>query len=151
MMIFSSWLFLCLRKSDKEVGEEIPQRNHANGKELGHVEIDLEVFQDQPYHQIIDPQTNNGNDQEGRIFGDDLRIIALEGPDTVEHIIGGGRQRKTDGIGDVLLYLENLLENVGKKVIDKEARKSDRSEFQKFQDKGTCQEIEHLRLIQAQR
>jgi len=132
-----------LVEGDEEIGQEIPECDHADGKELGHVEIDLEFSNDQPEHQVVDTKSDQGDHQEFRILDGNIRVVAFESPYPVQDIVGRGSDGKTDGIGNIFLDLEDLLEKVGKGIVDKKAGKANCRELYELQDKGTAVKVKH--------
>jgi hypothetical protein len=59
--------------------------------------------------------------------------MAVKGPDPVEKIIGGSGKGESDGIGNIFLDLQYLLEEISGPEIDENPGKSYYTELDKFQ------------------
>lgn len=111
-------LLKALVKCYQKVRQEVPDGNHTDGKKFRQVKIDLKLTYNQPENKVIQPETNDRDNKEFRVFQCNIRIIAFKGPNPVQNIIGTGRDGKANGVGNILLNFEYLLEKVGKGIID---------------------------------
>ena len=60
-------------------------------------------------HQIVDSQSDGGNQEEFAVFDGDVRVGALEGPQPVPKVIVGGGEDEPDGVGKIFVPPEFLL------------------------------------------
>jgi hypothetical protein len=100
-----------------------------------------------PEDEIVDPQPYQADRQEFGVFQGDVRVLALEGPDPVQDIVGRCSDREPDGIGHIFLDLQPFLADIGYAKIYGDTREADNAELYEFQDKGPGEEIVHIRAV----
>jgi len=97
-------------ESEPVVHDKIPESDHADGEEFGDVEVDFESVVGDVNKQVGNAEAGHGDKEEGEVFGGDLLVVAVEGPEAVEEIVGGGCNDKSAGVGEVLVGEELLFE-----------------------------------------
>ena len=107
-----------LYESVVSVDQEIPKRYHDGGYQLRHIEIDLELPAHRPDDQQVHKQPDQGNDEKPRELHHDVGIGTVKGPNAVHHVIGGRSQRKTAGVRNIFLDLQDLLADKGSAEIN---------------------------------
>jgi hypothetical protein len=128
------WSF---RKRNVIIREEIPDRYHPDGKQLGEIKILLQPAMDQPHDQVRDSQPYKAYDEEFGVLPRNVRVLAFKSPYTVQEIIGRCRHDETYGIGNIFLDLQPLLADVRKPKIYKNSGKTDNPEFQELDQEGS--------------
>ncbi len=128
-----------LCEGKQQISKEIPQRGSAHGKHLAEVEIPFQFSVEQIHCQRVDAHANQRNEEIFGVFRPDLRIVALEGPDAVEDVVGGGGNDEAQDVAQVFVPFEPFLAGVGDAKVDEHARKSHDAEFQELQQKFTGQ------------
>ena len=110
-----------LCKCKQQVAEEIPQGGGAYGKHLAEIEVPFQFAVEQVDRQRVDAQTDERDDEILDVFHTDLRVGALEGPDTVEDVVGGGGKDEAEDVAQVFVPFEPLLADIGDAEIDEHA------------------------------
>jgi hypothetical protein len=131
------------RKRDVIIREKVPDRHYADGEELRDVEVLLESGMNDPQDHVVDPKTNQADQQEFGIFQGNVRVLTLKGPDSVKNVVAGCSHCESDGIGHIFLNLEDLLAEVGRTEIYDDTRRANDAELNEFQYEGPCKEILH--------
>ena len=126
-----------LRKRKQQISKEIPKRGGTHSEDLAEVEIPFQLAVEQPDRGRVDAQTDQGDDEILGVFRPDLRVGALESPEAVEDIVGGGGENEAEDVAQIFVPFEPFLASVGNAEIDEYARKSHHAEFQEFQQKLT--------------
>ena len=131
--LIASLQVLCKRK--QQVPKEIPQRGSPHGKHLAEVEIPFQFPVEQIHCQRIDAQTHKRDEEILGVFRPDLRVVALEGPDAVQDVVGGGGNDEAQDIAQVFVPLQPFLAGVCNAEVDEHTRQAHDTEFQEFQQK----------------
>jgi len=87
---------------------------------------------DQENDYVCQSKPYQADDKKLGVFPCHFRVLAAERPGTVQEVIGGGSQYKAAGISHVLLHLQPLLAGVGYAKVYKDARKTDDTKFDEF-------------------
>ena len=122
-----------LSKGKQQVAEEIPQGGGTYGKHLAEVEVPFQLAVEQVDRQRVDAQPNQRDDEILDVFHTNLRIGALDSPDAVEDVVGGGGKDETEDVAQILVPFEPLLADVCDTEIDEHAREAHHAELQKLQ------------------
>ena len=88
---------------------------------------------EQIHRQGVDAQSHNGYQKVFGIFGANLGVGALEGPPTVEHIVGSSGEYESQDVAEVFVELTDFLEKPSDTEVDKYAGKPHNAELQEFQ------------------
>ena len=120
-------------EGEEIVHREIPNGDDADGEYFGEVEVEFHFSMEKIDYQVVDSQTDNGNQKEFSVFDGNVRIGALEGPKSVPEVVVSGSEDEPEGVGDVLVPAEFLLAEPSDAEIDHHARKTDHAEFQKLE------------------
>ena len=83
-------MVLTLRERKQQIPKEIPHCGSAHGKHLAEVEIPFQFPVEQIHRQRVDAQAHQRDEEILGVFRPDLRVVALEGPDAVQDVVGGG-------------------------------------------------------------
>ena len=128
-----------LRERKQQISKEIPQRGSTHGKHLAEVEVPFQFAVEHIHRQRVDAHAYQGDDEILGVFRADLRVGALEGPDAVEDVIGGGRHDEAQDVAQVFVPLEPFLADVGDAEVDEHARQAHHAELQELHEKGTIE------------
>ena len=132
--------FCCISsKSKHQISEEIPQGGHTHGKHLAEVEIPFQLAVEEIDRQCVQAQADERDGEILDVFHPNLRIFTLEGPESVEDVVGGGGNDETKNVAQVLVPAQAFLAEVSHAKIDQHAREAHHTEFQELQQEGAGQ------------
>ena len=127
------------RERKQQIPEEIPQRGGSHGKHLAQVEVPLQLAVEQPHRERVDAQAHQRDAEILHVFHANLRVVALEGPDAVEQVVGRSRHDETQNVAHVFVPLEPFLAHVSHAEVDEHARQAHHPELQELQEEGAVE------------
>ena len=130
---------LCLRKRKQQVPEEIPKCGGAHGKHFAEVEVPFQLAVEQPHRHCVDAQADQRDAEIFHVFYPHLWVGALEGPDTVEQVVGRSCDNEAQNVAQVFVPFEPFLAGIGDAKVDENTRKAYHSELQEFQEEGKAE------------
>ena len=97
-------MLVLLLEGEEHVAEEVPECGDTDGKDPEDVEAPVVVPRGQqtsakPEGDIVDAESDDTDEDELEVLHAHLLLMAAEGPDTVEDVVGGGCGDEADGVG----------------------------------------------------
>ncbi len=130
-------------KSKQQICEEIPNHDDNDDEELGEIEVFFEFADQYPQKEGAEGKSDEGDGEETEVFEGDFGVGAVEGPNAVEEIVGGGGKGEATGVGDVFLYLKVFFADVGDAKVNNHARTADDSELKELEQEGFGEVLKH--------
>ena len=84
-----------LPKRNQKIHTEIPRRHHHNSNQLCQIEIHFQLAVQQQDNEVIDGQSDHGDEDKREVFAGDLFTLTGESPQAVPDVIRRGSQYKT--------------------------------------------------------
>ena len=84
-------------------------------------------------NQIVDSQSDDGNQEEFSVFNGDVCVGAVEGPKTIPEVVVGSGEDEPEGVGNVFVPAELLLAEPRGAEINHHTGEADHTELQKFE------------------
>ena len=114
------------------VHKEIPDRYRTDGEQLREVEIHAHPVGEQVDNPVVDPESHDGDTQEGEVLLGDGWVVVGERPDAVEDVVRRGSTYEPCRVRDILVDPGFLFEQVGDSEIDSYAAAPDYAKFDEF-------------------
>lgn len=129
-------------EGEEIVRQEIPHHHDGCGNDFGNPEVpvesgvekawdDADVFQ-QEYNERVEPQADEGNEEELGIFDADLFGRAFPRPYPVEVIIACGGESESDGVSQQFRYAEDAFAESRQTEVDHGAAGTDDTKLEKL-------------------
>ena len=100
---------------------------------VAEVEVFLEFADQYPQKEGAEGKSDEGDGEETEVFEGDFGVGAVEGPNAVEEIVGGGCNGEAASVGDVFLYLEVFFADISDAKVNNHARTADDSELKELE------------------
>lgn len=100
-MTSESWILFS--KRNQKIHTEIPQRHDQNCNQLCQIKIHFQFTVQQEDNEVIDDQSDHGDEDKREVFTGDLFVLTGECPQAVPDVIGRSGQYKAGRIRDVLI------------------------------------------------
>ena len=84
-----------LPKRNQKIHTEIPCRHHHDSNQLCQIEIQFQPAVQQQDNEVIDGQSDHGDEDKREVFAGDLFTLTGESPQAVPDVIVRGCQYKT--------------------------------------------------------
>ena len=91
------------------VHKEIPDRHRTDGEQLREVEIHAHPIGEQVDNPVVDPESHDGDTQEGEVLLGDGWVVVGERPDAVENVVRSRGAEEPQRIGHIFVQLQPLL------------------------------------------
>ncbi len=125
---------LCAGEGKEIVHQEVPHHDNPRGDDLTPPETPLYLLVEDIENERVEPQADERYGKKLYVLDAHLLRLALPCPNAVEHIVGGSRQHKTDGIGQELLHMQLFFEQPRGTEVDAGARNTHHAELKKAQE-----------------
>ncbi len=125
---------LCAGEGKEIVCQEVPHHHKAGGDYLTPPKSPLQLLVEDIENKRVETQSDERHSKELHVLNAYLFRLALPCPDAVEHIVGGSRQHKTDGVGQELLHIQLFLEQPCGAKVDAGARHAHHAKLKEAQE-----------------
>ena len=90
------------------VHSEIPNGHTSDCNEFAQIEMPVQFIMKQVYDQVVEPQANEGNEDERTILPNDLSALALKSPHTIPEVVIRCGKHKAQRIAEILVPFQFL-------------------------------------------